>query len=211
MRIAGLSAAVVAVCAAWSGAAVVGTTGAVATAPLPASLVQGAMESNTTAWIMFERERVLNQPVEVDITSAGVFDQLADLTPGAIAAGTRVRSYILHADPVGSSVRTYEGTVRFDEVVIGIIVRGTRLAATDSLLGGIGTTYDGASEGRGLELNQAGTADEVSLSMTPDRRIVGIRWTASTATDEIRILTIPGPGTAGVTLLGVIAVARRRR
>lgn len=194
-----------------SGAAVVATTGAVELVAIPPSLVLGDFESSTRARVMFERSRLLSLPLNVDITAAGLYDQTADLTPGPIPAGTMIQSYILHADPVAGTQRVYEGSVRFDEPVVGIIIGLNRLRDTDLFLGAPGTAYDGTDQARALEFNAAGTGDEVSLSMTPDRRVVTIRWSTSTALDEVRILTLPTPGTSALAVLGLAAGLRRRR
>lgn len=189
-------------------AAVIGTTGQVVAIAPPANTTLDAFESNTEARVWTERANVtLANALDVDITTPGLYDAAGDLTPGVIPAGTVVTSHYLRTDPIGESVRVYEGTATFSDTIIGIIVGRTRLNATDLLLGAPGTIYANNSA-RGLELSA--NADRVLLTLTQNE--VRIRWTTSGATDDIRVITVPTPASAGIAAcMGLAAVRRRRR
>lgn len=188
-------------------AGIIGTIGNVAQLPLPSSLAVDAIESNTAALIAFESSQTLSAALAVDATTTGLFDAPADLTPGTIPAGTSIFSYMLHADPVGDGPETYEGSIRFDEPVIGLVVTSASLVALDPVLGNPGTTYS-TNPARGLELSA--NADSVALSISPDRRIVTFRFRTTGAIDEVRIITIPTPA-ATLALAPLALLTRRRR
>ncbi|MDX2146822.1 MAG: hypothetical protein SFZ23_04810 [Planctomycetota bacterium] len=172
----------------------------------PPSTALGALQSNTRAPAFDERQDlVLGAGLSVDITTPGIYDALSDLTPGVIAAGTRVHSHYLYADPERRESTVYEGSVLFDQQVLGIIVLRSALNASDAALGAPGTIY-ADNEARGLEFGQ----DRVTLVLSGNR--VNFRFTTSTATDDIRVITaVPAP--AGVLALApaLLATLRRRR
>jgi MYXO-CTERM domain-containing protein len=158
---------------------------------------------------MFERNRILPEGQEVDISQIGLVDQLSDLTPGLIPAGTRVASYIFHADGIGTGNHIFEGSVTFDEDILGIIVGTTRLNNTDNRFGAVGTTYwNGPS--RGLDLATNPGNDTLLLSVS--RNTVSFRLVVGEAMDEFRVLTaVPTPGSFAVAALAAATTLRRRR
>ncbi|MFZ4574833.1 MAG: hypothetical protein ACOYN0_10580 [Phycisphaerales bacterium] len=190
-------------------AIITNVTGSATVAPIPPSLTIGAFESNEQARIMFERNRLLPEAQEVDITATGLVDQLSDLTPGAIPAGTAVSSYILHADSVGITTRTYEGSVTFSDDILGIIVGSNRLINTDARFGRDGTAYwNGTS--RGLDLGANPGTETLFLSV--NRNTVAFRLTVGEGMDEVRVLTaIPSPGALALAGLAASTGLRRRR
>ncbi|MEZ6071640.1 MAG: hypothetical protein R3C10_15585 [Pirellulales bacterium] len=133
------------------------TVGAVQIAdPPPTSVVQGATESNTTMIVFSELEDlVLQQDLAVDITTSGTFGTEAQLTPGVIPAGTKVSSRFIHFDPVGTPVDPYSafaaGSVVFtsDRPILGVMVLGPALSASDAIVGLPGTTYPTGDGSRG--------------------------------------------------------------
>lgn len=187
-------------------AGVIGTTGAAVSVSAPPSVALGAFESNSDVPIFFESSGTLALGVQVEITGPGLFDAPGDLTLATVPAGTAYESYLLRSDPVGGASRVYEGSVTFDQDVIGIIVGRSLLLASDSILGAPGTTYTDYAA-RGLELSA--NADRLQLSL--NSRTVAFRFTTSTSSDDIRIITVPGPGSAALMLMGVLAASRRRR
>jgi MYXO-CTERM domain-containing protein len=202
------AAAVVAIVAPAFGA-ITTTTGSATITPIPPSLTIGAFESDTQVPVMFERNRILPEGQEVDISQIGLVDQLSDLTPGLIPAGTRVASYIFHADGIGTGNHVFEGSVTFDEDILGIIVGTTRLNNTDNRFGAVGTTYwNGPS--RGLDLATNPGNDTLLLSVS--RNTVSFRLVVGEAMDEFRVLTaVPTPGSFAVAALAAATTLRRRR
>jgi len=180
--------------------------------PLPPSLMLGAFERKSIAVMFPERSRFLTGTQEVDISQPGLYNQSTDLTFGAIPAGLVVRSFIVHADSLGISSAVYEGWVRFDGPVLGIISGTPMLNTTNPRFGGEFTTYS-TIPSRGVDLTPTVGQDFISLS--PDRKMVTFRLAVSETMDEFRILTeaspIPSTGTSVLTLAGLLTATRRRR
>lgn len=181
----------------------------------PASVAQGGLQSNTSAYVFMESQLVLTSPLNVDISTPGTYTTVTSLTPGTIDAGTFVDSFMLESQP--SSVpdspgdyRTYEGTITFNGPILGIIVETANLNSTDALLGAPGTTYPPPSDiYSGLDLNTPGCAgsgcgnDGVRLSVNGSTLSFG--FVTNYSEDEIRIITAATPEPAGIalTLLGL--------
>lgn len=195
-------------CASLAEGSVISGTGATTIVSPPASVLLGASESNTNTMAFDEVQNfLLPVSVAVDITAVGLVSAAGDLTPGVIPAGTRVSSHLLRSDPIGSGVSVYEGSATFDGLIVGIIVNRQLLNLSDAALGNPLTTY-GDYEARGLEI---GGGDTVRLVV--GRTTVTYRFSTSTATDDIRVITIvPATSSAGVLgLAGLAALKRRRR
>lgn len=184
-------------------------------APPPASVVHGAVESDTHALGFFERGAVtLAGAVQVDATAPGTYTSDASLTGGSVEAGQKVRSFFVHFDPVGTqSVRNRDGFVTFDAPILGVIATTTKLNNSDVSLGAPGTTYPTGTDGlRGLEMNPD------NFTISADRRTVSFSMAASTTVDQFRVLTdaegvVPEPSALALFLpaLGAAAILRRRK
>jgi hypothetical protein len=152
-------------------------------APVP-SVQLDIAESDATA-LLFREQRNLLLPSSVDVglSLPGYVEDPSDLTPDTILAGTRVDSWFLHTDPV--TTNRYIGSVRFDRAIIGIMVDGADVLASNAVLGAPGTTYTVS----------AGALDLGSdyLSLSPDRRKIEFSWRTNAGMDQIRILTEPTP------------------
>ena len=82
-----------------AGAVIGSTSGAMVLVAAPPSVLQGVFESPSAIVAFNERQGVtLASSLAVDITSAGVYDQLSDIHPSTLAAGTAVDSHFVHAD-----------------------------------------------------------------------------------------------------------------
>jgi hypothetical protein len=191
-------------------------SGAITQISPPPSDIQdapGEPQSNTTAFIWSERTGLtLSSPVSVDLTTTGTANAGNNYrpSPGTIAAGTKVDTYLLHSDPVGSGAQNYVFSITFDTKILGVIDTISGLAATDSTLGSPTTTYPGASTSRALELPD-------TLVWVSNNGLT-LNFTTSTAVDEARILVVavPEPSTAISGAMGAVAFlgfgwARRRR
>ncbi len=197
-------------------ASIVSVTGSTLQIAAPASVVQnGGLESFTRAAVFGEKQNVaLTQAAAVDITTTGLFDNLADLTPGSISIGTLVSSYYLHADPVGSGGVTYlfAGSITFDTDILGVAALSAQILSTN-VLGAMGTTYPGAGLVNGVDFPD-GTD---WLTISGDRRTLNYRLVAWAGSDALRVITagnaVPEPGALGLvaTALGALALIRRRQ
>lgn len=154
--------------------------------PPPFPLTLDAWESDTYIRAFTERQgEVLDADLEVDIALPGTYGPDATGTY-VIPKGSKVNSYFLHFDRVGSSGYLYlEGHVWFEEPVLGIIVSDERLEASDEALGASVTTYPEDLEYRGLELDPPGVYDCLSFS----RRKMDIALSTSTYLDHVRVIT----------------------
>jgi hypothetical protein len=191
----------------------------------PSSLVPGAVENNLKALLFIEdTDLVFASAITVDATTPGLYKTKTSLTPGSIAAGTRVSSTYLHADPVTSGT-TFSGSITFTNDILGVVALAADLSKSDTFLGVSGTNY-GTSVTRGFEVNPL----QDYFSISSDLRT--LNFTAKTwgYTDDLRIITagtitgttgaqpapgtVPEPGTLALIGLGLSAVAvsaHRRR
>ena len=178
---------------------ILGTTPNVVSVTAPASVVEGANESDTDILAFSEAQGIaLPANFLADITSAGVFQAPGFPSPVVLIAATVVNSHLLHFDPIGSgpaqtNVGTFtSGSVTFNSDIIAIILRSANLDASDALLGVTGTSY--ASGGlRGLENNThcGGTSigpDQITLE-SDLRTVTVVQYLATCNVDQIRVLT----------------------
>jgi len=181
-------------------AAIVSTTGSVSYTTAPSSVAVGGSE-NSTSIIAFDEQQdlSLSSALSVDyLTSTG--------TTGTLATGTQLNSYLIHFDPVGTSVLledlvTLTGSITFSNRITGLIYSGVPcdncpatpeyLDASDHL-GATGTLYPTGELGRGLELDSdpyyTGRGDFFSLSA--DGRTLDLSFTAyPLRMDQLRVVT----------------------
>jgi hypothetical protein len=181
----------------------------------PASLLPGALTSNTAIYGFSEQQGVLlSSPVNAALTSPGTWICCAGLPGGTVAAGTTVNSYLLYASPVtdedGLDYRDFQGSITFSpgEKIVGILLGYENLANTDALLGAPGTTYPPA----GFKLGGLEQYDTVIISSNLQSVYVDFH-VAVGGDDMIRILT-ETPEPADFVLLGsgllALALCSRR-
>ncbi|MCK6546409.1 hypothetical protein L6R52_11215 [Myxococcota bacterium] len=153
----------------------------------PASVAQGRLESSTLVRLFPERTVTLASAASVEITAVGEVTSDATLSPGTIAAGTTVQTYLIHMDPTGGTTtgRTITGSVTFVGTILGIATADGTLAAGDAAVGAPGTTYV-AVFGRGLEWGN----DRVRLA--DDRRSLRFTLNVTNAfVDQLRVYVQP--------------------
>jgi LPXTG-motif cell wall-anchored protein len=168
-------------------------TGAVVKVAAPASVAGNAFESDTEIRVFDEKQgAILTAPLAVDITTTGSYGEVSDLTAGTIAAGTRVDSHLLHADPAGDPEPTapvaYEGSVTFDGDILGVIVRNTQAEPNlndSDILGAAATLYPTDLGTRGLEFFDHAGGD---LVVAGDLRTLSIELVTHRY-DQIRVIT----------------------
>jgi hypothetical protein len=197
-------------------AGVVSTTGAVLNLSFtPTFLVLGDLESNTAIFGFPEQQGIQligGLAVDISIPSTVPSATAINLSPGVISSGTRVNSYMLHFDPIGTPVTALalSGSVTFSTPILGIEVLTASLNSTDGVLGIPSTFYPITEINRGLELavGQAGFNTFDAVTLTSDRKTVSVLLSTQVSLDEMRIITaVPEPsslflfGIAAVTLL----------
>ena len=165
-------------------------TGQIIVIDPPASVVPGALENKDQMQVFAERTGlVLSDPVTVDFTKSGDYDQEADLPDlkPVIPAGTVVNSYFIHVDQPGDTGSTrYNATITFPAEVIGVMVTGATLTAGHALLGVPGTTY-GASV---WELNAlCATTGQDCVTLSSDRKTLILKATDWNVADHMRVIT----------------------
>lgn len=171
--------------------------------------------SSTTGFIWSERTYLkLTSSVSVNMTTTGTADSgnSYNPSPGTIAAGTYVNTYLIHTDPVGTASTLFKNmSVTFDSKILGIITLTSGLNNTDASLGNPNTTYPGLhgnSANRGLESPD-------SLAWVSNDGLT-LNFTTGANIDEIRVLTMgtPEPSTliscaTGALFLGIGWIRRR--
>lgn len=163
------------------------TTGAVELIAPPDSVVAGSLVSSTRARAFREASGVtLDRPLDVEVLGPGRYFTPAALTPGRVAAGTRIDSFFLHSDSIFGT-NTYEGTIAFGGRILGVMVSRNSLNASDPALGS-GTEYPQGSK-RDIELARSGNGD--GLEILPDGRTLFIHFETGSSVDQIRVLVTP--------------------
>jgi hypothetical protein len=167
-------------------AAGIRTTGAVQLAlTVPESLALNAFEADGRITLLPERGEVtLPRDMVATITEPGRytrFDRAA-----VLPAGRRVKSYLLHFDPVQrgtpSNLPNVAGSITFDRPIVGVIAETQQINAADALFGRGEVQYATDYNGFGLEDDQGDV-----LSLSEDRRTLHVRMSAH-GVDQVRVL-----------------------
>lgn len=182
----------------WDARETLETSAAIERVAPPLSVRAGELIDAESLRIFPERrEHDLIERIAADITQPGVVASGSDLSPGTIAAGTRVTAFLIHGD-MGVLSRDsrasgiLEGSVTFSAPVLAVIVTGPSLSGSDQSVGAPQTEYPGDSEeasSRGMELDGS---DQIELSQ--DRMTLRFRLDINSDVDEIRVITAPLPG-----------------
>lgn len=201
-------------------AVIIGTSGSATEIDAPASVAQGALESNAGFFVFEERLSIeLISDLAVDTTAPGSYDAESDLDFGMILAGTLVDSHLIHFDPEGGSGSTLftAGSVTFANPIVGVIVLTASLDGSDALLGSLSTAYGPfvRRNFRGVELsgNPLLNGDPDMFAISADRRTFSMDHVAVSqiAVDQFRVLTaVPEPGAASLISLGLMALSASR-
>lgn len=158
--------------------------------------VPGRYEDNHHILVFPERSQVLTTAdIAVDVATPGQYQRMRNAPQKTLPAGQRVRSYLLQLDPIGEIAKRDTnkarviGQITFDRPILGLIVRTTKLNATDKLLGhprgDYGNTRRGIEPPRPDEALETGR-DLVTLS--DDRRTLSLDLSAGSAVDQIRVI-----------------------
>jgi len=170
----------------------------------PDDVRTGRLEDNSRAVIFAEQtDFVTDGPLKVDVSRPGEVVKLENkvgkrgkvkrgkkktlkLSPSVIPAGKRVSSYYIHFDPVGKAAAELDatGSITFDEEVIGIIITGEKLVASNDIVGLSTTQYPGG-QAQAAELTKG-----TRLTLSADKRTVSFTLRASNSADNIRAITM---------------------
>lgn len=176
-------------------AGIVGVSGGMQQIPAPGSVVTGELESDASIFVFAERSGlVLPQIVNVNISLPGTSPNESgrNLSPATIPAGTRINTYYIHYDKIGTGqAQSATGSVTFDEEILGLIIGGVGLLGTNALIGLPSTAYPPGQDHQQVELG-----DGSSVTLSADRRTVSVTLRVTCCADNIRVLTVASPGAA---------------
>ena len=197
-----------------SSADVIGIVDANVLLAAPASVQEGALESDDVFQVFAELQDVfLTSDLRVNVNQPGDYGCGCDPLPfpvPKIKAGTQVDSYLVHADPVTRGIG-YFGILFFDTRILGVIFGGTLLAESDPMLGAPGTLYPTLPDNRGLAVQN--TMGDI-ISISPDRHAILVDFITRRNFDQMRIITaaqVPEPATLSLVGGGLAAAVIRRR
>ena len=179
---------------------IAGSTGAFRFAP-PWPRPMGRIQSDTDIFVLPEGyPQTLAEPLAVNVSLPGQCRTAEDFTPRELPPGTRVKSFLLQFNPVDqrdgksgppgtapdpNELKRIVGEITFDRPVLGLIVRGDDLRASDlrfSVRGG-----QVPQKGRALELS--GTARDDIVTLGEDRRTVKLDLAAfGLFSDQVRVI-----------------------
>ncbi|GEM_PF-1233724 len=148
--------------------------------------------------------QTLDEPIRVNITAPGTYHSEADLTAGTLPARTRVKCFLLQFNPVEKrngvhsptdrpnannlnpdDLKRIVGEITFDRVVLGLIVRGEDLRASDGRFSERGGRVP--EKGRALELS--GTPRDDFVTLSADRHTVKLDLAAfGQFSDHVRVI-----------------------
>jgi ferric-dicitrate binding protein FerR (iron transport regulator) len=157
----------------------------------PDSVVPGSREDNKKVLMFPERRGIwIEESLVVSMTDPGKVVQLqSPATSSVLTPGVRVRSYLLHVDPIGSGGKIKatirrSGSVRFKRPILAVIAAADLLQQTTPMFGHSQTRY-------GNDLGGLDGKDMIKLSR--DRRTVTFNLSTRPHVDQVRIL-VADPG-----------------
>ncbi|MCY2942827.1 MAG: hypothetical protein NTV50_14315 [Planctomycetota bacterium] len=162
-------------------------SGQVAAIIAPMTVEANKLEDRTNAKFFAEKSGVtLSSTLAVDASAPGNYFVATDFTPATILAGTKINSYYLHADVIGtpSVAKHMIGSITFDLPILGIASANANLNNSD-LLGFNSTVYP-----------KAGRATDPGsdfFSISADRKTITFDLLTAPASDDLRIITSAVP------------------
>ncbi len=203
----------------WAGSSfAISTTGSISYVTTPASVVQGAYESDTSIRAFNEVQNfLLGADINVNMTSPGTASVVTvpsivrtGLTPGTVSAGTYVNSYFLHLDGLTSGSGTrLKGSITFDQEILGVIMLSNDVISSSNYFSPFtSTAYPTVMGG-------TGSLDShfEFFTISPDSRTLTLEMAVlNWSLDQVRVVTkasVPEPSTllllgSGITFLGLV-------
>lgn len=145
----------------------------------PSGTAEGTSEDSSAVQLFLEQTVTLSADLAVDATSHRLYTGTGQLNAGTIAAGTSIKSYLVHFDPAPPGTVSLQASLYFEGDILGIQVLDATLDAGATAVGAAGTTY---ASGGGLEFS----TDAVRLG--DEGRGLWVRGQASTGVDDIRVI-----------------------
>jgi len=145
--------------------------------------------------------------VNVNISQPGFYNEISDLTPATIPQGVSVNSYLLHLDGVGQNLVLLQGSVTFDQDILGLIVLHNELLASQDILGAPGTFYSLIDAGQIDFGGMANLPDNIFL--TSDFKTIDVDLGVAPSYDVIRVVTVGSPPIKFNTPLGDYSTLER--
>ncbi len=155
----------------------------------PTSVLQDDLASDTEAFVFIEKEDVgLSEPLKVNTVDTGTFNTVASLEMANLARNTRINSYFLHFDRTSQPAQLVgiQGSITFDQDILGLIVLSTELNNSTLDLKFAGTAY---GIGHGLEFSAQAENSQDSVTVSNDRRTLTVDLQNNVQVDQIRIIT----------------------
>ncbi|MCP4785519.1 MAG: hypothetical protein GY903_15225 [Fuerstiella sp.] len=135
------------------------------------------------------RDVTLESPVRIDFAEPGEYRRVGDRTTNVLAAGNRVRSYLLQLNSVGRDRTVVMGQITFDRPIQGLIASTRKLVESDAVLGHPGGVYE--QNRRGIEPPRTvppGKPDRDTVILAADKRTLVLNLGAGSALDQIRVI-----------------------
>lgn len=177
----------------------------------PSSVRRQAYESDASVRVFLERE-TLSTSIPVNAVQPGVYSAYADFDDQALQPTGKIRSYFIHFDGGGVSLRPLMGSVTFEAPILGVIGRSLTLEQTDTDFGAQGTLYPTDRFNREPEYQGRGNYDYFEIGA--DQRTLSFHWKVTTDVDQLRVITaVPEPYSLGMSVLGIFlfTIASPRR
>jgi ferric-dicitrate binding protein FerR (iron transport regulator) len=167
----------------------------------PASVESGTFEHDSI--VVFRERESAALPEDLIVFRRITHQQAGDPEPSeperaVLAAGSRVDSYFVHFDRVGSEQREIvgEGTITFERPIVGLVIQLSVLTKTDGWLAHPGTRYETRNI-RMLEMRYMGRATQTGLfdevEIAPDGRTLRLKLRVSSIIDQFRVLVAAKP------------------
>lgn len=203
---------ILSICVSTTHANIISTTGPIKRISAPASVLEGALESDTRIFVFTEKlAQTLANELAVNIISPGNYT--GNASPNSfIRDGVTVHSYMVHADHVGTSgSRVFEGSIRFGQNILAIITDEMVLDSSDPIVGLPSVIYP-----TNMSRVKRGTLDNFdfgdTITYSSDRRKISFHMTNNGEDiEQFRVITYsPEPASGAMLMIGGFVLIRRR-
>ncbi len=158
-------------------------SGQVAAIIAPMTVEVNKLEDRNNAKFFAEKSGVtLSSTLAVDASAPGNYFVSTDFTPATILAGTKINSYYLHADVIGTPTvaKHMIGSITFDLPILGIASTNANLNSSD-VVGSNSTVYPKAG--------RATNPGSDFFSISADRKTITFDLQTAPVSDDLRIIT----------------------